>query len=106
MISACITDPLAVRLRIKDSRLDAFTYPETGCKRQAAPSLEPTYCWRTISVNPGLESRRQRKLPRCWRDRRWWMEATGRVVGGRIAGCMRTSHPHSEDPKKNLSAKL
>ncbi len=31
-------------------------YPETGCKRQAAPSLERSYCGRTICVNSGLES--------------------------------------------------
>ena len=31
-------------------------YPETGCKRQAAPSLEPTYSGRTISVNSELKS--------------------------------------------------
>jgi len=51
MISACITDPFAGWLRIKDSCVDAFTVPESGCKRQAAPSLERNYSGRTIPVN-------------------------------------------------------
>ena len=39
MISACITDPFAGWLRIKDSRLDAFTLPRNGA--QAAGCTEP-----------------------------------------------------------------
>jgi hypothetical protein len=40
MISACITDPFAGRLRIKDSRIDAFTLPRNGV--QAAGCTKPS----------------------------------------------------------------
>jgi hypothetical protein len=53
MISACITDPFAGWLRIKDYLSTHSPYPETGCKRQAAPSLERSYCGRMICVNSG-----------------------------------------------------
>jgi hypothetical protein len=33
----------------QDSHVDAFTYPETGRKRQAAPSLAETYSGWTIT---------------------------------------------------------
>jgi len=39
MISACIADPIAGRLRINDSRVDAFTLPRNGV--QAAGCTEP-----------------------------------------------------------------
>ena len=39
MISACITDPFAEWLRIKESKMDAFTFPRNGA--QAAGCTEP-----------------------------------------------------------------
>src|SRR5215468_11157956 len=51
MISACITDPFAERLRIRSSGGMHSPYLESRRKRQAASSLERPYSGWTIVVN-------------------------------------------------------
>ena len=54
MISACIADPFAIRLRIRGFDVDAFTVPSEGRKRQAAPSPHKIYRGQMDRVNQGL----------------------------------------------------